>query len=59
MGQLFTLLLAMLFGVMPFIAMMCIWSNTGKMAHFAELQWRLMCRDRGFKPKEIEKSLME
>jgi hypothetical protein len=49
----------MLFGVMPFIAMMCIWSNTGKMAHFAELQWRLMCRDRGFKPKEIEKSLME
>lgn len=50
-----TALMMLFFGLMPFIALMCIWSNTGKTAHYTELLWRAVCEDEGRDPKTGKK----
>lgn len=47
----FALLVMLFFGLMPFIALMCIWSNTGKTADYTGKLWNAYARVHGLDPK--------
>jgi hypothetical protein len=38
-----SVLVALFIGLIPFIALMCIWSNTGKAANLLRLMWAAEC----------------
>ena len=44
-------LVGVLIAIMPFIALMCCWSNTGETAKYTKMMWELECEIRGRNPK--------
>ena len=44
-------LVGVMIAVMPFIALMCCWSNTAETAKYMKLMWEYNCEEDGLDPK--------